>query len=186
MTKLSKSETHKWELYLIFAVILVIFGLVIYLVVMDEKHEDRYYGSLVFFSATAPTHPLSAEGTLESGIKTVRNALVKLVDATADVNFKVPHESDWKLTVSPQITTGTATSTGNLYYYSFPVGKDVVTDVGRLVDDVISGPVAVADLFADAPAADLAWSASAFTDTDLSVSLTYGTRDSVAVATIAS
>lgn len=183
MSKLSKTEDHKWMTYFIWAVIIAIFGMVIYMVTMDEKKNDRYYVSVIFHNAnSAPLYPPDT-GTLEGGVKKVRDAVANLVSETSDVNFKVPHSNSWDLNVVPVIASNSSTPSGFHYFYSFPISHTDYGDAGKLADDFADGSFTVANLF-NYNADDLTWATNSFTAGPVSINLTFGTRDSVTAANV--
>ena len=184
MSKLSKTAEHKWMTYFIWTVIIAIFGMVIYMVTVDEKKEDRYYASVIFHSAnSAPLYPPDT-GTLEGGIKKVRDAVANLVSETSDVNFKVPSHRDWHLNAVPILDNDTSGLNGGFhYFYTFPLSHTDFGDAGKLADDFADGAFTVNNLFSY-NADDLTWATNSFTDGPVSVNLTYGTRDSVTAANV--
>ena len=178
-TKMSKIEEHKWMTYVVWAVIIAIFGMVIYLVTMDEKKEDRYWVSLVFFqsneNSVLPAYPATATGTLDGGIKAVRDALAERVATYSNVDFKVPHASQWKLSGT---TVGSASAPDVIYTYSFPASSEMTT-TGPLLFELLESSETVGDLFSSSAADVQTWANSIFIDdTLINASLNYGTRDS--------
>jgi hypothetical protein len=179
-TKMSKIEEHKWMTYVVWAVIIAIFGMVIYLVTMDEKKEDRYWVSLVFVQNNAdldlPVYPNNSTGTLNGGIKTVRDAVASKVDSYTNVDFKVPHASQWKLSIAPNANTD---EFDVIYTYSFPASSEMST-TKPFLNEILDSNETVGDIFDQSSADVKSWADTVFSNaTPIIAALNYGTRDSI-------
>lgn len=177
---MSRNEEHKWMTYFIWAVIIAIFGMVIYMVTMDEKKEDRYWLSLNFVQDTAsldlPTYPTGSTGTLDEGIKVVRDAVADKVATLDDVDFNVPHQSKWKLSINP---TGTSGSNDIVYTYSFPASSELKT-TSPYLNELVENTGTVGNLFNQSSDEVIAWANTTFGNaSSVIATLNYGTRDSI-------
>jgi len=179
-------EHHKWTWYLMVAVILTIFGLMIYQVVMQEQKVEQYYVTVVLAPAGQdvtgglPVYPADATGTINAGIQQVRNAVNDLVDATSGVNMKVPHWSKWKLNMMPVIDPTDQTLVSVNYHYTFPVASSILGDTENIMDLVLRDSASITTLFGAASTTRGAWAVAVF-DTEVHASLTYGTYSSAGV-----
>ena len=179
MVKLGEGE-YKWLHHLMVAVIFVIFGLMVYQIVMQERKRDRYFVTIILgpdgndvTTAGLPVYPADATGTLNAGIEKVRNALADTVAADSNIDFKVPHWSEWKLNLIPTIDPTTHAQTGFRYHYTFPVHQDMLDDTDSVLHDIIEDAKTRDELFAN-NADDLAWAQTVF-DTEVHASLAFGT-----------
>ncbi len=175
---MKEAEHHKWQHYLMLALIVTIFGLMIYQVVMQERKVDQYYMSFVFTPLNAdttitPTFPTGLTGTFNGGIKEVRNALVDRVNDDALINVSVPKWSDWKVNAVPSFDPTDGSNTNMAYHYTFPVPASVLNDT-KIALELVLEDATDRDGFFAGDADRLAWAQATF-DPDINVSLTYGT-----------
>jgi len=183
-TEAEKREGYKWAMYFTLAVVIAIFGMVIYITVQEERQADRYYISLIFSGNGAlPTYPTGNTGTLNGGIKTIRDAVAAHVEADADVTFGVPAWGDWKLSVVPEIPTGGGAVTTNFFHYSFPAPSNLMNDVETLLDNISRDGLTITQLFG-AGTADLTWAQAVPLDANFNVSLNYGERGDATVGLV--
>ena len=174
-------EHHKWMYYLTFAVILVIFGLVIYQVVMQERKVDQYYLSIILepkghdvTTAGLPTFPSGASGTLNGGIEQVREAVATSVNDRFGQNLNVPHWSKWALNIVPSIDPTGGSLTNVSYHYTFPVSSDMMADTEFVLTNILVSTETVADLFSNTTGDAPGWADDVF-GTTVQGALTFGT-----------
>jgi hypothetical protein len=172
-----KKEGYKWAMYFTLAVVLAIFGMVIYITVQEQSHNDRYWVNMVFSgNGGLPTFPTGNTGTLNGGIRTIRDAVSALIENDVDVTFKVPAWGDWKLTIVPEIPTGGGAVTTNFFIYSFQAPSNLLNDVETILDNISRDAMTTTDLFG-AGSTDLTWANAVPLDANINATLTFGTRD---------
>lgn len=105
--------------------VLVIFGLMIYQVVMQEQKVDQYYFNVILTAndATSPAvlkFPNTQEGTMSGALKVVAENFSSFLGTT----FKAPHWTDWSLNIIPALSTNQGGDIQNIYYhFSFPITR---------------------------------------------------------------
>lgn len=167
--------------YLMLAIVIVIFGLMIYQVIMQEDKSDQYYFTLKFSalsqdpSSGPPVYPLGNSGTLNEGIKLVRDSFRTLALTDPDLDFNIPHWSEWKINIVPVIDETDGSVANTYYQYTFPVSSKSTTKPEVLLNSVLGDSLTLSVLFSNTP--DLAWAQTYFDD-NVSSSLTYGTYGS--------
>jgi hypothetical protein len=170
------NEGHKWMAYFIWAVIITIFGLVIYII---TQNNDKYYFSLTVYqdesTAIAPAYPDTATGTLQNGVAVFRNALVTKLDALG-VNYKVAPVGQWKFSAAPMFLQTGETNVSYVYRYSFPCSAEMKAS-DSLLETTINSIGGVTALFSDAPTAESNWATTTFGDPAVRGIVTYGSRD---------
>lgn len=174
MTKLGEAE-NIWLQYLMMAFIIVIFGLVIWQVVMQEQQSDMYYISIVLSPLNANTAlgVPDAYGSIDKGIQFVRDATNEYTDGTkSNLPIKIPHWSKWRLNVLPVINPATGATTNLQYRYSFPVRPDQLFLALSFMDEIYQGQTLV-QYFGPSSSERGEWVARYFAD-HISLSLTYG------------
>lgn len=177
---MKEAEHQRWQHYLILAVVLTIFGLMIYQVVMQEQKVDQYYVSVILaptdndITGGLPTYPMGASGTLNGGIRRVRDAVASVVAADTSFNMHIPHWSKWKLNVVPVIDPTTHALTGANYHYTFPIRSAVLDDTATILDIILANSQTVTDLFINEATEVKTWATDTF-DTEVHAALTYGT-----------
>ena len=181
-------EHHRWQHYLLLAMVITIFGLMIYQVVMQEQKVDRYYISVVLApfgndvtTAGLPTYPTGAAGNLNGGVQRVRDAVASVVAADSNNSMYVPHWSKWKLNVVPVVDPTTHTLNGVNYHYTFPIRSAVLDDTTTLLDTILANSQTITQLFANETTGDQTWATATF-DAEVHGALTYGTYSAGAVA----
>lgn len=184
-------EHQKWQHYLMLVLIIIIFGLVIYQVVMQEQKVDQYYMSVILapngndVTGGLPTYPTGALGTLNGSIEQVRNAVANVVAADTNYNMFIPHWTKWKLSIVPIFDPTSQTLTSVNYHYTFPIRSAVLNDTATILDTILVNAQTVTELFTNESATVQAWAASAF-DTEVGASLTYGTYGAAVAGSMAS
>lgn len=183
---MATKEDNKWHMYFVYAVVLAIFGMVIYLVVVNQQIEDQYYLTISFVSDDSaspnapPTYPTGDDGNLYGGMRAVRDALVAKVDSLSDVNIDIPGLGAWSFNAVAQFKS--TTDVDYVYSYTFPAPREIFEKESAL-EKLISSEYNVTEFFDQASQEIRDWSTTVFAaGTEVRGSLTYGSRDSVAGA----
>lgn len=178
-----KSDT-KWHMYAAYILIVAVFAMVIYLVVVGTQQDNNYYVTLSFFGddsatdVTAPIYPVDNSGNLNGGLEVVRNALVDLANNTDNLDMNVPVTSAWSFS-SPVHYKG-AGGGDYVWNYTFPFPQ-AMSGKNGIAEYLIDNELTVAEFFANSSDDVQTWANTVFGDAnDVRVSVTYGTRDSVA------
>lgn len=184
---MATKEDNKWHMYFVYAVVLAIFGMVIYLVVVGQQTEDQYYATITFVtdestnSVLVPAYPSGDDGTVYGGIKVVRDAFAaKMQSLGTDIN--VPATGAWSFNAQPrQPATG---DTPDYYWsYTFPAPSELNVKES-VIKEIVENDMSVGDFFSEAPADVLEWATARFNGANgpLSVSISYGNRAAAAAS----
>lgn len=188
---MATKEDNKWHMYFVYAVILAIFGMVIYLVVVGQQTEDQYYLTITFrsdesgTSVIAPTYPTGANGTLKGGVNAVRDALVSKVDSLDGVNLSISGSGSWSFAAHPRLND--AGDTPDYYWsYTFPAPGEMTTNASVL-EQIVNNDYDVNKFFSEASVDVQDWAAATFTDASqpVTVSIAYGNRAAATAAAVA-
>lgn len=179
-------EHHKLISYFILALIIAVFGLVVYQVVMQEQKVDQYYVTVSLSALSQdpttgpPVYPVGPDGTIDGGIKQVRDSIQQV--ASNSPNFKIPHESKWKLNVVPVINEANGSIANVYYHYTFPVSTFLVSrsvNQSNNFSSLLGTDSTLASFFVGSE--KLTW-AQNFFDDNATMNLTYGTYGSGTVS----
>jgi len=182
---MATKEDNKYHMYFIYALILAIFGMVIYLVVVNQEIENQYYLTLTIVGDDSvqqivpPTYPSGANGTLRGGMNAIRSALVSKLNTISGVNLVVPGLDYWSFNAIASFKT--TADVDYQFVYTFPAPSEITNSASAL-GAFVSAEYNLTQLFSESSVELQTWAAATFVGANqVRLSLTYGTRDSATI-----
>lgn len=176
------NKENRWTYYFLLALIIVIFGLVIYLTVLGENKSDKYYYTIIFSAKDQTGGDIrypdnDTSGTLEGVVKEVANYAGYYFSS----NINVPDWSRWTMNIIPDINPANGNITNVFYHFSFPINQSQFRspDMTGRMSDISNGTLTLGDIFNTDES--LTWAQTFFAD-PVSGTITYGDRSSISVA----